>query len=97
MNEIKQKENIIIEDMIYEVRGVQVMFDYDLAILYQCTNGTKDIKRGQNIKYLPHAFTEQGIAMLASVLHNEIAEEISVRIMRSFVKMRKYFKKFYTK
>jgi phage regulator Rha-like protein len=47
-------------------------------------------KRGKNIKYLPYVFTEQGVSMLASVLHTEIAEQMSVRIMRTFVKMRKY-------
>ena len=35
MNSIVEKDNIIIEDMIYEVRGVQVMLDSDLAKLYQ--------------------------------------------------------------
>ena len=35
MNEIIEKENIIIEDMIYEVRGVQVMLDSDIAKLYR--------------------------------------------------------------
>ena len=39
----------------------------------------------------PKVFTEQGVAMLASVLHTEIAIETSVKIMRSFVKMRRYF------
>ena len=39
----------------------------------------------------PFVFTEQGVAMLSSVLHTDIAEEVSIRIMRSFVKMRKYF------
>ena len=39
----------------------------------------------------PFVFTEQGVAMLSSVLHTEIAEEVSIRIMRSFVKMRRYF------
>ena len=38
----------------------------------------------------PHVFTEQEIAMLASVLHTDIAEKMSIRIMRSFVKMRHY-------
>ena len=38
----------------------------------------------------PFVFTEQGIAMLASVLHTDIAIEISIRIIRSFVKMRNY-------
>ena len=35
MNEIIEKENIIIEDMIYEIRGVQVMLDSDIAKLYK--------------------------------------------------------------
>ena len=129
-------ENIIdnkikIEDMIYEIRGKQVMLDSDLAKLYHCANGTKSINlavkrninrfpsdfyfqlteeefknnslrfqfetlnvygnsRGQHVKYLPYAFTEQGVAMLASVLHTEVAEEVSVKIMRAFVAMRHY-------
>lgn len=130
MNEITTIEEDI-SSKIYEIRGVQVMLDSDLAILYKCTNGTKDINkavkrninrfpkdfyfelteeesqklcsrfqtgtlnksnnmRGYNIKYMPHAFTEQGIAMLASVLHTSTAEEVSINIMRVFVAMRKY-------
>ncbi len=124
MNEIIEKENI--EKRIYEIRGKQVMIDSDLAKLYECTNGTKDINkavkrninrfpddfyfqltesevnnlwfqngtlnktRGSNIKYMPHVFTEQGVAMLASVLHTEIATQVSVSIMRAFVAMRHY-------
>ena len=45
MNEIMEKEMISIDDMIYEVRGVQVMLDSDLARLYQCVNGTKTINQ----------------------------------------------------
>ena len=41
INEIRVKENEKIEDMIFEVRGKQVMLDSDLAKLYKCTNGTK--------------------------------------------------------
>ena len=41
MNTIALKENIKIEDMIYEIRGKQVMLDSDLAKLYGCINGTK--------------------------------------------------------
>ena len=40
MNEIVELENIKIEDMIYEIRGVQVMLDSDLAKLYKCNNET---------------------------------------------------------
>ena len=124
MNEIIEKENINIENMIYEIRGKQVMLDSDLSKLYHCKNGTKDInkavtrnidrfprdfyfqltseecsrfqfgtlkiKRGENIKYLPHVFTEQGVAMLATVLKSEIASKVSIDIMRAFVAMRHY-------
>ena len=47
-------------------------------------------RQGLNLKYLPYAFTEQGVAMLSSVLKTPIAEEISIRIMDAFVEMRKY-------
>jgi hypothetical protein len=46
------------------------------------------LKRGQNIKYLPFAFTEQGVAMLSSVLNSERAVKINIQIMRAFVKIR---------
>lgn len=116
-----------IENMIYEVRGKQIILDSNLAILYQCKNGTKEINqavkrnlgkfpddfyfeltkeetyeilRSQNVtleleqgkysKYLPYVFTEQGVAMLATVLRTSVAAEVSVQIMRAFVAMRKY-------
>lgn len=43
MSELKVKDEIIIEDLIYEIRGKQVMLDSDLARLYECANGTKRI------------------------------------------------------
>ena len=46
--------------------------------------------KGHNIKYLPYVFTEQGVAMLATVLRTPVAEEVSIRIMDAFVAMRKY-------
>ena len=46
-------------------------------------------RRGQNIKYLPYAFTEQGVAMLSAVLRSEIAVKVSIQIMNAFVEMRK--------
>ena len=124
MNEIKEKINIA--NMIYEIRGKQVMLDSDLAKLYGCKNGTKTInlavKRNierfpndfyfqltqvefDNLKFqfeisswntyggirkLPYIFTEQGVAMLATVLRTSIASEVSINIMRAFVTMRKY-------
>ena len=120
------KEELNIENMIYEIRGKQVMLDSDLAKLYQCKNGTKSINLAvnRNVKkfpndfyfqltnnetenlrfhfetsnsttnyggkrYNPYAFTEQGVAMLATILHTPVAAEVSVNIMRTFVKMRK--------
>ena len=126
MNEVLVKDDIKVENMIYEVRGKYVMLDSDLAELYGCTNGTKDINkavkrnierfpgdfyfeltdeeykslrfqfgtlkrgRGEHKKYFPHVFTEQGVAMLATVLRTKVAAEMSVSIMRAFVKMRHY-------
>jgi phage regulator Rha-like protein len=46
------------------------------------------LKRGQNIKYLPYAFTEQGVAMLSSVLRSKRAIQVNVEIVRSFVRLR---------
>jgi hypothetical protein len=46
------------------------------------------LKRGANIKYLPYAFTEQGVAMLSSVLNSERAVMVNIQIMRAFVRLR---------
>ena len=46
------------------------------------------LKRGQHSKYLPYAFTEQGVAMLSSVLRSPRAVQVNVAIMRSFVRLR---------
>lgn len=44
--------------------------------------------RGQHRKYLPYAFSEQGVAMLSSVLRSDRAIAVNVQIMRAFVRMR---------
>lgn len=126
MNDVILKNDSQIENLIYEIRGKQVMLDSDLAILYDCANGTKTINlavkrhinrfperfmfqltnteyeslrfqletlkngRGQHKKYLPFAFTEQGVAMLATILRTKVAEEVSIKIMDAFVAIRKY-------
>jgi len=51
---------------------------------------TLNTGRGKNIKYLPFAFTELGVAMLSSVLNSETAIEINKNIMRAFVLLRHY-------
>lgn len=52
----------------------------------RCHFGT--LKRGEHSKYLPCAFTEQGVAMLSSVLNSEQAVNVNIAIMRAFVKLR---------
>jgi len=124
MNEIIVKENIKIEDMIFEVRGKQVILDSDLAKLYEVETkrineavkrntekfperytfilSDKEIEmflvancdqkietRGGRYKN-PRVFTEQGIAMLSTILKSPVATRTSIAIMDAFVAMRKY-------
>lgn len=119
-------EPIPIRNLIYVVRGKQIMLDNDLAVLYQVETGalnraakrnekrfpedfrfqlTEDeysnlkcqsgISSSENSGYggrrtLPYVYTEQGISMLASVLHSDVAINTSIRIMRTFVEMRHF-------
>lgn len=46
------------------------------------------LKRGLNIKYPPYAFTEQGVAMLSSILRSKRAIQVNIEIMRAFVNLR---------
>ena len=106
----------IIQSKIYEIRGIRVMLDFDLAGIYQvetknlkravrrnidrfppdfmfelthnevdslrCNFGTLDTgARGQHVKYLPFAFSEQGIAQLSSVLNSPFAIQMNISII----------------
>ena len=117
-------ERLKIENMIYEVRGKQVMLDSDLARLYQVEtkkfnqavknnlnkfperfswkltdeeshnflvkNFDQKIEtRGGKFKN-PRVFTQEGVAMLSTILKSKVAVETSIRIMDAFVSMRKY-------
>ena len=46
--------------------------------------------RGQHLKYMPYVFTENGVAMLSSVLRSDTAIEVNIRIMRAFASMRHF-------
>ena len=46
--------------------------------------------RGQHLKYMPYVFTENGVAMLSSVLRSDTAIEVNIRIMRAFTSMRHF-------
>ena len=50
---------------------------------------TLDVGRGRHRKYLPKAFTEQGVAMLSSVLRSPRAVRVNIEIMRAFVQLRR--------
>ncbi|HXH19610.1 MAG TPA: ORF6N domain-containing protein [Chitinophagales bacterium] len=56
----------------------------------RCNFSTLEEGRGKYPKYLPFAFTEQGVAMLSSVLKSEKAVEVNIFIMRAFVFIRQY-------
>lgn len=51
---------------------------------------TLNQERGKHLKYMPHAFTENGVAMLSSVLHSQTAIEVNIRIMRAFTSFRAF-------
>ena len=123
MNEMILKEEQI-ENLIYEVRGMQVMLDSDLSRLYnvetkqlnrqvkrnidrfdedfmfqltnleyknlKCQFGTSSQNNYGGRRTLPYAFTEMGVATLASVLHSKIAIDMSKKIIRAFVMMKHY-------
>jgi len=110
----------LIASKIYEIRGLKVILDFDLADLYgietkvlkQAIN--RNIKRfpidfmfcidNQEFRILrsqivtsrwggnrrnPYAFTEHGVAMIASVLRSEQAIQMNIEIVRAFIAMRK--------
>ncbi len=55
----------------------------------RCQFGILKAGRGQHRKYLPHVFTEQGVAMLSSVLRSARAVAVNIEIMRAFVRLRR--------
>ena len=61
--------------------------------LLRCQNGIskKDASKGRGgRRYMPYAFTEQGISMLSAILRSDVAINVSIGIMRAFVEMRKF-------
>lgn len=62
--------------------------EFDSLRCKNCTSNTKSQRGG--IRYLPFAFTENGVAMLSSVLKSDTAIEVNIRIMRTFTAMRSF-------
>lgn len=74
---------------IERFEGDDFMFEVTREELSRCQIGTLNVGQGHNIKYLPFAFTEMGVAMLSSVLRSKTAIEINRGIMRVFTEFRK--------
>jgi hypothetical protein len=62
--------------------------DAEEAEVLRSQSATLKLGRGQHRKYRPYAFTEQGVAMLSSVLNSDRAIEVNIAIMRAFVRLR---------
>jgi hypothetical protein len=70
---------------------------FPLDFMFELTENEADslrsqivtLKRGQHLKYLPFVFTEQGVAMLSSVLNSDNAIQVNIAIMRAFVQLRR--------
>ena len=126
MNEVIKSDDIKIENLIYEIRGKQVMIDSDLAKLYHVETKriNEAVKNNLNKfperfswilmddewmilrskfstsslsknnyggrRYNPRVFTEQGVAMLATILKSNVATYVSIAIMDAFVAMKNY-------
>lgn len=73
---------------IERFEGDDFMFEVTRDELSRCQIGILNKGRGNNIKYLPFAFTELGVAMLSSVLNSRTAIEVNRGIMRAFVAVR---------
>ena len=66
------------------------MFQLTKEDCLRCQIGTLNGKRGKHLKYMPYAFTENGIAMLRGVLKSPTAIEVNIRIMRAFTALRNF-------
>ena len=119
-NDSQLLSNVVVDDKIFIIRGVQVMVDRDLAELYNVTTKrlNEQVKRNtekfpddfmyqltdieknelvakcdrfEKLKHStsnPFVFTEHGVYMLSTVLKSKVAIDISLAIMRTFVKLK---------
>ena len=80
---VRRNLNRFPDDFMFELTKME--YDSLRSQIASLKNG-----RGQHLKYLPFAFTEQGIAMLSSILNSEKAIEVNISIIRAFVTMRQF-------
>lgn len=83
---------ILTKDEAEQIRSRTQIATLNMAgkMLPQSQTLSLNTGRGSNLKYLPFAFTELGVAMLSSVLHSETAIDINRKIMRAFVELRRF-------
>lgn len=71
-------------DFMFQLKAGEFKFQRSQFATFDQKKG-----KGKYRKYLPYAFTEQGVAMLSSVLNSERAIQVNIEIMRAFVRLRK--------
>jgi phage regulator Rha-like protein len=83
---VKRNINRFPQEFMFKLTTEETIFSRSQIVTLKSENYPK---RGQNIKYVPHAFTEMGIAMLSAVLKSEIAVRVSIEIIQAFTEIRK--------
>jgi hypothetical protein len=80
------------EDFMFQLtkEEVESLRSQFVTLNEQVANEQDRTKRGRHLKYLPYAFTQEGVAMLSSVLNSERAIQVNIAIMRAFVKLREF-------
>ena len=90
--QVKRNKERFPEDFMFQITNeeISVLRLQALENSSRSQIATLNTGRGSNIKYNPYVFTEQGVAMLSSVLRSSTAVEVNIRIMRAFVSMRHF-------
>jgi phage regulator Rha-like protein len=92
---VKRNNDRFPEDFMFQLTWDEVSFLKSQSVISNDPRATASrsqiviLKRGLNVKYPPYAFTEQGVAMLSSVLNSSRAIQVNIEIMRAFVRLRK--------
>ena len=76
------------EDFMFQLAWEEVRSLRSQSVTLDTETGSQ---RGKHMKYQPFAFTEQGVAMLSSVLRSDRAVQVNIEIMRTFVRLRQTF------
>ena len=86
--QVKRNRKRFPDDFMFQVTKEEIDSLRSQNVTLNSRSQFATLKQGQNIKYLPYVFTEQGVAMLSSVLNSERAIQVNILIMRAFTKLR---------